>query len=305
LYASFAYRQKTNFEKPDAPNNKWGNKAYKRMILVRSKYIYSRSMLPGYHLAAYHYKLMYPDSKWYAEFSDALSKDILAERRRKRDDLYERIEQMVYEKADRIIFTNENQFEYMLSYNPNKELEQSIWERALVMRHPLIDSRYVNFLPSEYAIPEGKINIGYFGNFYMNRSHSDMLDLLANPDVLLHVFTADYWQSGFSGVKDDAAKRGFDPSSIRVNGSVPYFEMLNIASKMDYLFLKDADFPGPINPFLQSKYADYLVSGSRIIALVRSGSPLANTENDQLIKTETLTKEFVASLNSGHGGTHG
>jgi hypothetical protein len=132
-----------------------------------------------------------------------------------------------------------------------------------------------------------------------------MLDLLSNPDVIVHIFTADYWKSGFSGVKDDAVKRGFNPSAIRINESAPYFEMLNIASKMDYLFLQDMDFPGPVNPFLQSKYTDYLVSGSRIIALIRPGSPLADMENERLIKTDTLTEEFVASLNTRRGGPHG
>ncbi|MDR1042818.1 MAG: glycosyltransferase [Clostridiales Family XIII bacterium] len=306
LYASFAYRRKTNLGDSNMSHTKWGKMSYKRMILVRADYIYSRSMLPGTHLAAYQYKLMYPNAKWYAEFSDSLSRDVLAEKRRKRDDLYENIERMVYEKADRIIFTNANQFEYMLSYNPDKELEQSIRERALVMQHPRIDSRYVDLIPSSYTVSEGSINIGYFGNFYINRSHGDMLKLLSNPNVTLHVFTADYYrESGSADIKNDVSKKGHDASRVRVNGSVPYFEMLNIASKMDYLYLQDVDFPGPVNPYLQSKYTDYLVSGSRIIALVRPGSPLAKTENEQLIKTDELTEAFVSSLSARRGGSHG
>jgi hypothetical protein len=221
---------------------------------------------------------------------------------------------MVYEKADRIIFTNENQLEYMLSYNPAKELEASIRERALILRQPMIDRRYVNFLPSGYEVPAGRINVGYFGNFYANRSHVDMLGLLANPDVLLHVFTAGYWENDFANVASDAESMGFDPARILVNDSVPYFEMLDIASKMDYLFLQDVNFAGPINPFIQSKYSDYLASGSRIIALVCEGSPLSMEEDERLIKTGRLTEEFALSLTardaqgiSGdrNGGQHG
>jgi glycosyltransferase involved in cell wall biosynthesis len=295
LYVSFVCHHKFAVGNANMNNRAWAASAFNFSALQKAQYIYSRSMQPGSHIAAYNYKKLYSKAKWYAEFSDPLSRDVNGDKRRA-DNLFEDIERMVYEHADRIIFTNSNQMEYMLGYNPSKELESSIRNRSMVLRHPEIDSRYVHFIRRDYHLNSDKINIAYFGSFYKTRSHDNMLNLLLDPRIVLHIFSPDYFDSDYHRIHKDVRSRGFDVSRLKTNNAVPYFEMLNIASKMDYLFIEDTDFPGVVNPFLPSKFTDYLVSGSMIIAMIRRGSPMSGIEGGQIIKTERITGEFLSSL---------
>ena len=50
------------------------------------------------------------------------------------------------------------------------------------------------------------------------------------------------------------------------------------------------------NPFLPSKCADYLVTGTKIIAVMQSGSTLSEMKSADLIKAEEPTPEFVAAI---------
>jgi glycosyltransferase involved in cell wall biosynthesis len=296
LFASFVYQYKSEAGHGEMSHVKWAESAFNRAVLMQSHYLYSRSMHPGSHVAAYKYKKLYPKVKWYAEFSDPLSRDIYGKKRREKDDLFENIERMVYEDADVIIFTNSNQMAYMLDYNPNKELEERIRTRSMVLRHPEIDDRYVRFIEAGYALQPEKINIAYFGSFYKNRSYHHMIDLLFDERIVLHIFTPDYFKSDYHEINKDMRKKGIDAARLKTHDAVPYFGMLNIASKMDYVFLEDADFAGAVNPFLPSKLTDYLVSGSRIIALIRQGSPISAIDDGQIIKIEKITREFLSTL---------
>ncbi|MDR1774985.1 MAG: glycosyltransferase [Actinomycetes bacterium] len=275
---------------------RWGKRAFERAIPYRADVIYSRSMTPASHIAAYLYKKANPEAKWYAEFSDPLAKNTVGQKRRIDDDLFEDIEYAVYSSADKIIFTNNNQMEYMLSYNPRPELNASIRERALVLSHPAIPREYVGIMPESYSMDPEMINIGYFGSFYLNRSHHAMLSLLKNPNVALHVFTPDYFHSEYDSITEDVRENNLDGSRLHTNESVPLLTMLTIASKMDYLFLSDTGFPGSINPFLPSKLSDYLASGTKVIAVTQQGSPLSSIINEQILHVDKLSDTFVLSL---------
>ena len=89
---------------------------------------------------------------------------------------------------------------------------------------------------------------------------------------------------------------GLDAARLKTNNSVGFLEMLSLAAQMDYLYLEDVDYSGEINPFLPSKYTDYLASGSKIIAMVKPGSPLSTMSDKQLIKTFLLDDAFVQSI---------
>ena len=65
---------------------------------------------------------------------------------------------------------------------------------------------------------------------------------------------------------------------------------------MDYLFLNDIDFEGTPNPYLPSKFADYIVSGARIIAKVNYGSILSKYEHENLIKVRNIDDELIEKL---------
>ena len=125
----------------------------------------------------------------------------------------------------------------MLSYHD--EIDGDIDSKCIVLNHPIINSKYAHIIESNYSIDESKINIAYFGSFYKNRSGEDLLKFLSNPNVILHLFTSN---------KDDIPV----DKRIMVNNLVSNLEFLNIASKMDYLYLNDVTFPGDVNPYLPS-----------------------------------------------------
>lgn len=298
-YAGFAYVEhiKTAGKTLLHPRNQvdYALTAYMFAKDTDAEIIYSRSMFPGSHMAAYLYKKEHPQAKWYAEFSDPLALDALG---KKRDDsvflneedeelrgFYQNLELLTYEFADIVIFTNKVQRDFMFSYCSDSDLAKTVKEKSLVWAHPIIDSRYVNLIKSNYTIDESKINIGYFGSFYKSRNTDDLLKLARRKDIVLHLFVT----------KPEKIEH-LRQSNIRIEKVRPYFEFLNLASKMDYLFLNDMQSIDGITPWRPSKLSDYLASGSSIIARCNEGSPLSMIETEQVLKVKDIDDEFIAGL---------
>ena len=277
----------------------FGERAFEQKKDCEAEVIYSRSSFAGSHVAAYKYKQAHPKVKWYAEFSDPLYKgtDNIARKSAKQyegdeeflNTFWRDIELMVYELADVVIYTNDNQRTYMLDYVEDKELCASVMQKSIVINHPILDSKFANILPHKLSLDKSKINIGYFGTFYANRTYDEMLNLLCNEQVVLHVFT-----SATKETVEELEKKG--GGRIVVSGQVSHLQFLNVASQLDYVYLNDVDFDGELIPYLPSKYADYLSSGTKIIAKVNSGSPLSTMENEQLLKTPSISKDFALKL---------
>jgi hypothetical protein len=174
----------------------------------------------------------------------------------------------------------------MLEYNEDPKTKKCVLEKSIVLNHPQLDKKFTQIYPSNYYLPDDKINIGYFGRFYPNRNHEDIIKLINNPNICLHLFVP----------KIQDLEDYKNNKQIKINSFVSHFEFLNIASKMDYLFLNDMDYKGEINPYLPSKIADYLSSGSDIIAKVIPGSPLSKIQHKNLIKVKELTENFINNL---------
>jgi len=275
----------------------FGCNAFEEMKDTRAGYIYSRSMYAGSHIAAYKYKEKYPDTVWYAELSDPIymgtdNKERPTAKEYTGDEAFlntfwKDCEMQVFQTADVIVFTNSNQREYMVSYIEDIQLQDRVMKKSLVLHHPIIDSGFCSIINCEYAMEENKINIGYFGTFYPNRDQSGMFGLLDNKDVVLHLF-----------LPEPDKLKSFASDRVRINQAVGHLEFLNLASKMDYLYLNDIDFEGEINPYLPSKLADYLASGTEIIAKVNPRSVLSGYEHKRLIK---ITDEKTFANSEGMG----
>lgn len=272
----------------------WGEEAFQLVQDKKVKYIYSRSMWAGSHVAAYKYKKKYPNVIWYAEFSDPISKAVDGTDR-KYAKIYEGeekflntfwkdIEVNIFKYADYVIFTNENQRDYMIQNSCPKAIIHSTKEKSIVLHQPKINQKYCNIVKSKYYIDSNKINIGYFGNFYKNRNSNELLKLAENPKNTIHIFTSN---------ADEIEQK---KENIKINSFVPYFEFLNIASKMDYLFLNDVNFEGEINPYLPSKLADYLSTGTRILAKINKNSPMSKMKEPQIIKINEIDNELTHNL---------
>lgn len=263
--------------------------------------VYSRAMFPASHVAAARHKLRHPEVRWRAEFSDPLSKDVhgqdrpavvrrgplLAELRKGLRDLgvgapdhlllLPWVEHLAYALADEIVFTNENQRDYMLGYCPDPVLRERVAERSSVSHHPTLPPPFYRRETSTYDLDPDRVHVGYFGVFYATRGLTEVTDAFARlpghvrARVQLHVFT-----TGPEEVAAGVAAAGLG-DVVRVNGYRPFLEFLHLTTRFDVLLVNDADHEG-INPYLPSKLSDYLGSGTDVWAISQPGSVLSRQD---------------------------
>jgi len=298
FYASYRYSQLTTIPGASYFNelaqHQWADKVTDQIAEQQSDIIYSRSMFAGSHEAAYRYKLKHPDVVWYAEFSDPIYLDTTGALRAAGraytgdedwlNEYWRTVESYVYEAADHIIFTNPNQRDLMLSC-ADPQLVERARDRSEVLRHPRLDRRWADVIPADYDLDSDHINVGFFGTFYANRAAETLLPLLDNPRVFLHFFIPN-----FASVTVPAHDR------IRVNEAVDHLRFLSIGKKLDYLVLNDVRYPGPTNPYIPSKLADYLATGATIIALVEDGSIMSALEDPQILKAKSIDDALLGRL---------
>lgn len=269
---------------------KYAKKAYKFAKKLNEKYnykeIYSRVMWPGSHFAALFYKITQEKIFWQAEFSDPVLYREGKLRKSKRfkfiDNFWFWLEFLPYLFADQIIYTNENQREYMLSYFPIKIFKKRILKKSIIKNQPTLESKYYNYKNNK-TLSKNKINIGYFGSFYKNRNISIVLDEFKKLDediknnIEVHIYT-----NNISELREYVELNSLN-KYIKMNKYVDYFTFLNISSKFDILLVNDTLTKENIgiNPYLPSKYSDYRGSGSLIWAVVEEGSPLSKKEDIQ------------------------
>lgn len=266
--------------------------------------IYSRVLWAGSHFLAAKFKISHPAVLWTAEFSDPASADAEGKARKgdlvrdalfdeyargvkaagfpvlPTDSLFEWCEYITYVLADEIIFTNHNQRDYMVSRIASKELRRRVLDKTTVRFHPVPPQRSYDVVRSDYQLSPNVVNIGYFGAFYENRGLDDVLTALANSptsvrrQVRLHVFTNRAVEFG-----DKVRTMGL-AGNVMFQGYLPYLEFLNISKRFDVLVVNDVIRGGelPINPFLPSKYSDYVGSDAKIWGLVDEGSPLSQRD---------------------------
>lgn len=266
--------------------------------------MYSRALWVGSHVAAALFKLKHWNVRWTAEFSDPLRRGAdgaarqgtLTENdtaRRLKDGIYARgfgnieidtlfdlVEVATLVLADEIIFTNDNQYEYMMSLTDDNNLRKLVATKATVREHPTPPARAYDLVPTTYAVPTDVVNIAYFGSFYPNRGIGEVLVALANSrqeirqKIRLHVFC-----NKPAEVAEQVLTMGLGPN-VYTNPYLSYMEFLNATTKFDILLVNDVqrDERLPINPFLPSKLSDYRGSGRAIWAIVDEDSPLSRID---------------------------
>lgn len=281
-----------------------GIEPVQREIELRGAYrsVYSRTTWPAAHFLAAMVKLRNPSTRWVAEFSDpqartitgaprlggVLDDDLLAtfdEAMRAHGfpspgpaaSLFEWCEALAYALADELVFTNELQREYMAGYCPDGPLREALREKSRVAPHPIPAAVFTGLRQSSHTLDPTRVNIGYFGSFYVSRGLAEVTRALAGlaPEqrsrLCLHVFTdrpeesaAEVAQANLSDV-------------VRVSGYLPYLEFLALIRRFDVLLVNDAATSSthPVNPYLPSKLSDYLGSGRPIWAVAEPGSVLS------------------------------
>lgn len=261
--------------------------------------MYSRAQFAASHVLAAAYKLRRPQVRWTAEFSDPLSHDVVGEVRRARvgqdalsvqlrrdlaamghelpgDNVFEWAEVLPFVLADEILFTNPNQREVMLRLAHDPQLAELVEAKSVISPHPTLPSRYYDQVRSDYPLDPARRHIGYFGNFYANRSMDTVVEAMhALPEEIrsrltVHVFT---------GKSTEMARQQRVVSlgeAIAIRPYVGFLEFLNLCTRMDCLLVNDAVTPPGVgvNPFLPSKISDYKGSGTPVWGIVEPGSRL-------------------------------
>lgn len=264
--------------------------------------VHSRSMWPASHFAAALIKIRNPELKWTAEFSDPLYLDIHGQPRKgdinkswlenngfialfselnikipNTKELFFWCEYLPYILANELLFTNENQFQYMCSYLNDKELIKLIESKAVISNHPEPIASDYDLQTFEYNFDKTKINLCYFGTFYATRGLNEVFESIRKltsqerSKLAVHIFTNEQTRAFIDDQLLDLE------DVIIVNSYVSYFEFLNICKSADCLIVRDAETKGSkiINPYLPSKLSDYLGSDSNIWAICEDGSVMS------------------------------
>jgi glycosyltransferase involved in cell wall biosynthesis len=266
--------------------------------------VYSRALWPASHLLSFEYKVKNRKVEWSAEFSDPLMYDIHGKERpakiaskkflrRYRHELEKAklpvpesknlffwCEYLPYAFADRLIFTNENQRQYMLDRFPVKEVIPEVMKKSIVKPQPVLPEVFYHIHPSEYPIDKKYVNMAYFGLFYATRKLEELVEAVESlqqderKQLRIHIFTdkPEEFQNEIRGTPIEEV--------FRVGPYVSYFEFLNLSTKFDVLIVNDARtrHVKEINPYLPSKISDYTGSGTAIWGLYEEGSILSKLE---------------------------
>lgn len=265
-------------------------------------WLYSRAHFAASHILAAAYKISHPAVAWTAEFSDPLSRGRMDEEvgtpiadgpvlttlraglrqlglpEPKSTNCFVWCEEVAYALADELIFTNENQLDYMLSYCADPDLAGIARKKAVVSPHPTLPEQFYTMAAADYPLEAGVAHLAYFGVFYATRGLDDVLTAVAESDpptreqVRVHVFT-----SQPEPLRDRAAELGIG-SLVRVGGYVDYLAFLNLTTRFDCLVVNDAATSEyhTRNPYLPSKWSDYRGSRTPVWGLVEAGSPLSH-----------------------------
>lgn len=276
-----------------------GYSAVKRQLQSHQySFVYSRSMFPATHFLAAFIKTRHPEILWISEFSDPVRHDVEGKARISEvipDDyvatkLKSKIggiartllveDQSVFAwcdvlgviVADRVIFTNKNQRDVMLEPYGKYVLPAQLEEKAVVSPHPTLSSEFYNTPTSlSFLANPSDFNIGYFGEFYPNRSVGELvravggLDAKTRNKIKVHVFT-----SNVGAAQESLKELSFDTSFVKIKNSKNLFAFLKLASEMDALYVCDVSIGlgYKLNPYLPSKLSDYLGANVPIIASI-------------------------------------
>lgn len=264
--------------------------------------VYSRAHWVPSHFLAARLKTLRPHLRWTAEFSDPLSVYVDAKERHTAvgdgqlledltaavraagfappgDNLFTWVETLPYALADELLFTNDNQRDLMIDRIDDEALAARVRERAVVAPHPTLPTEFYQLADPESDLDPDRRHIGYFGNFYANRSMTSVVAALS----ALPLDVRERLQIDIYTAKPDAlmtALRGLGlpgVEAVRARPFVSYLDFLALSTRMDALLINDAVTRKlfPANPFLPSKWSDYRGSGRPVWGLVESGSPLA------------------------------
>lgn len=277
---------------------------------------------------ALEYKFRHPDVYWQAEFSDPIIYDIYNKKRVAKDDkriddeayieklnqfildlnsrkgrdfktvvksvdVYFLVEYITFLFADEIVFTNENQRDFMLKSFPD-DVKDFVLHKSVIKPHPILPYEYYTIKDYKENLDSSMINIAYFGNIYSKRHFEVIYHAF---EVLNHKFKSKLQFYFYLNDKPlvERLTEGLEISdNIHLKGTVDHLDYLNLTTKFDVLIVNDLITSGcfEANPYLPSKLSEYLGSGSDIWAIYERGSSLEKAE----VKYKSDIHDFTSNI---------
>lgn len=270
--------------------------------------MFSRSHFVASHFLAALVKAEHPEIVWEAEFSDPCSADATGAERHAAmfdselwdrlrallvdagweppasDNVFEWAEVLVYAFADRIMFTNAQQAEYMAGRCHDPRLADRLREHTVAAHHPMLPEKFYLMDRAPVELEEGVLHIAYFGNFYGKQSPVAAVEAmgLLPPEqrerLRLHIFT-----QPTQALREMVTQMGLE-DTVKVEEFLPFLQFLEISRRMDILLVVDYPLPrgAERNPFLLSKWGDYRGSGTPVWGILEESSVLAKTDDPAL-----------------------
>lgn len=270
--------------------------------------MFSRSHFVASHFLAALVKAEHPEIEWEAEFSDPCSADATGAERHAAmfdsplwdrlrgllvdagweppasENVFEWAEVLVYAFADRILFTNAQQAEYMAGRCADQRLADRLREHTVAAHHPMLPEKFYSMDRAPVELEEGVINIAYFGNFYGKQSPIAAVEAMGvlppeqRERLRLHIFT-----QPTETLREVVADMGLE-DTVKVEKFLPFLQFLEIARRMDILLVVDYPLPkgAERNPFLLSKWGDYRGSGTPVWGILEESSVLSATDDPAL-----------------------
>ncbi len=259
--------------------------AVRQFYNLHKKYdcMMSRSMPVISHIPAIIVKFFYPQIKWIASISDPIYNNPYRKLKTIKSKIISKIEdyieQEVYKKADRLVFTNEYMMRYILQgkyekYRPKAEIIGFGYDSSIIpKRNNEIDELIMQVHEERHA----KM-IAHVGALFGDRNAKIFLDgykryLEESNENVIPVEVL--FLGATKGNLLEQIKKAQLEQYIHVINTVPYEESLFCMGIVDGLFLIDAEFEH-INPsiFLPSKVYDYINAKKTIILFGRERGPV-------------------------------
>lgn len=262
------------------------------------------------HFLALEYKFMHPDVFWNAEFSDPILYDTNNEKRERKlnhekyinklnnkitrfnekngknfdlitnpSDMFYLVEYLTFIFADNIVFNNPNQREMMLN-KFDENIKSFVLDKSEVKHYPPLPEKYYHIKEFKEDLNENEIHIGYFGNYYSKRHFESVFSAF---EILNHKYKSKlkfhFYISNHEFLKEITQDLEISENLVLKN-TIDYLDFLNLIKKFDVLMVNDIitedcyDF----NPYIPSKYFDYLGSGRDIWTISEKNSVLSTKD---------------------------
>lgn len=187
-------------------------------------------------------------------------------------------ENYIVRSSKKVTITNESARRLIM-----KKFKKPHSEKGVVIPHCFSPSDYPDVL--KHA---GKFTLSYIGAFYQQRNPSLLFSVLQNvfqkspelkKDFILQLVGTTNMYAGYS---EDVLRKLLDEygllTSVEIIPPVDYKESLRYMKESDCLMVIDANFQQ--SPFLPSKIADYIGSGTLIVGITPKDSSTSHALNE-------------------------